>query len=402
MRSIPKKSFSPIFSFNPATVEYYFNEDHQLFRQSMREFLHREVAPHLDDWEAAGEVPKSVFRKMGEMGYFGLALPEQFGGSEADFFFSVIFFEELERINSGGFAAAMGAHAYLALPHIETEGSEALKEKYLRKGISGEMVGCLAISEPSGGSDVAEMRTRAERAGDEWVINGEKIFITNGVNSDFIVLAAKTAPDKGAHGISLFVVDRETPGVSAIVLKKLGWHASDTGQLAFDNVRVPTGNLLGMENAGFMYIMQRFALERLVVAIGAVAMADHALEVTLRYMQERQAFGRPINKFQVLRHEIAQMASEIEAQRAYVYYLCRCYQDGHNVVKEAAMSKMLTTDLCDKVVYNCLQYHGGYGYMEDYPLARMFRDSRLGPIGGGTNEIMREIIAKMTIEKTIY
>jgi acyl-CoA dehydrogenase len=383
-------------------VEYYFNEDHQLFRQSFREFLQKEVVPHLDAWEEAREVPKDIFRKMGEMGFFGLHLPEKYGGTDADFFFSVIFFEELERINSGGFAAAMGSHAYLALPHIHAVGSEAMKDKYLTGGVSGELVGCLAISEPSGGSDVAGMRSRAESDGDHWVLNGEKIFITNGVNSDFIVVAAKTAPDKGAHGISMFVVDRDTPGVSAIKLKKLGWHASDTGQIAFDNVRIPKENLIGMENAGFLYIMQRFALERLVVAIGAVAMADHALELTLQYMAERSAFGRPINKFQVLRHEVAQMASEIEAQRAYVYHLCRAYGDGHNVVKEAAMSKLLTTELCDKVVYKCLQMHGGYGYMEDYPMARMYRDSRLGPIGGGTSEIMREIIAKITIDGAVY
>jgi acyl-CoA dehydrogenase len=383
-------------------AQYYFTEEHELFRQSLRAFLVREVAPHIDAWEDAGEVPREIFIKFGEQGYFGMNLPEEFGGLGLDFFFTVVFLEELQRLNSGGFAASMGAHAYLALPHLEAEGSQTLKEKYLRPAILGQKIGCLAITEPGGGSDVASMRSQAKREGETWLLNGSKTFITNGVSSDFLLVAARTSPDAGASGISLFVVDRNTAGLSATSLKKLGWKASDTAEIALDNVRIPHENLLGKENAGFVYIMQRFALERMIMAIGAMAAADYALEVTLKYMSERTAFGRTINHFQTLRHRIAQLASEIEAQRYFIYHLCQRFGDGDYIVKEAAMAKLLATQLSDKVITECLQFHGGYGFMEDFPLARMFRDSRLGTIGGGTSEIMREIIAKSIIDEKSY
>lgn len=383
-------------------AQYYFTEEHELFLQSLRTFLAREVTPHIDAWEEAGEVPREMFRRFGDQGYFGMNMPEEFGGLGLDFFFTVVFLEELQRLNSGGFAASIGAHAYLALPHLEAEGSQMLKEKYLRPGIQGQKIGCLAITEPGGGSDVASMRTQAKREGDAWVLNGSKTFITNGCISDFLVVAAKTTADARAGGISLFVVDRNTPGLSATRLKKLGWKASDTAEIALDNVRIPHENLLGKENAGFVYIMQRFALERMIMAIGAMAAADYALEVTLKYMSERSAFGRTINHFQTLRHRIAQLASEIEAQRYFIYHLCQLFQDGDYIVKEAAMAKLLATELSDKVMTECLQFHGGYGFMEDFPLARMFRDSRLGTIGGGTSEIMREIIAKAVIDEKKY
>jgi alkylation response protein AidB-like acyl-CoA dehydrogenase len=332
----------------------------------------------------------------------GIALPESHGGLDLDYFYSVIFNEEMVRVNSGGFGAAIGAHASLALVHINAEGNEAQKQKYLVPGIKGELIGCLAISEPFGGSDVAGMRTTAVREGDHYIINGSKTFITNGVNSDFIVAAVKTNPDAKSGGISMMVIDRNTPGVTATKLDKLGWRASDTGEIAFSDVKVPVGNLLGGENQGFYYIMQHFALERLMLAIGGMAMADYALEVTLKYMSEREAFGRKINRFQVLRHRIAQMASEVEMNRQFIYAIADRYQKGDYVVKEAAMAKLLGTQLSDKVVYDCLQMFGGYGFMEDYPLARMYRDSRLGTIGGGTSEIMCEIISKMMIDSKAY
>jgi acyl-CoA dehydrogenase len=382
--------------------QYYFTEEHQLFRHSLRSFLSREIAPHIDAWEAAGEIPKAIFQRFGELDYFGLNMPAEYGGMGLDFFFTVILLEEMQRLNSGGFIAAMGTHAYLAMPHLEAVGTTHLKEKYLRPGIAGKMVGCLAITEPNAGSDVAAIRTKAVKNGNEWVINGSKTFITNGVNSEFLVVAAKTNPDAGANGISLFVMDRNSSGLSATKLNKLGWRCSDTGEIAFDNVRIAAENLLGQENAGFVYIMQRFALERLIVAVGAMAAADYALEVTLKYMSERSAFGRTINHFQELRHRIAQMAAEIESQRQFIYHICQRYQEGEYLVKEAAMAKLLATQLSDKVMTECLQFHGGYGFMEDYPLARMFRDSRLGPIGGGTSEIMKEIIAKAVIDDKNY
>lgn len=379
----------------------YFSEEHKLFRQSLRAFLTKEVSPFIDEWEKAGEIPKAIFRKFGEMGYLGLGYPEAYGGSDLDYFYLVILNEELARVNSGGFSAAIGSHWGLALTHIHAEGNEAQKAKYLQPGIAGEIVGCLAITEPGGGSDVAAVRSKAIREGDYYVINGSKTFITNGVYSDFIVAAVRTG-EHPSNGVSIIIIDRDRPGVSAQKLNKLGWHASDTGEIAFDNVRVPTSNLLGEEGKGFYYLMQHLASERLMMAVGGVAAADYALEVTLEYIAERQAFGRSINKFQVLRHRIAQMASEIEMNRQFVYQICQAYQEGDYVVKEASMAKLLATQLSDKVIYDCLQMFGGYGYMEDYPLARMYRDSRLGTIGGGTSEILCEIIAKMVIEQTAY
>ena len=381
---------------------YYFTEEHEMFRQSLRDFLAKKVIPHIDEWEEKGETPREIFKRFGDMGYLGMAMPEQYGGLNLDYFYSVIFNEELVRVNSGGFGAAIGAHASLALVHMNAEGNEAQKQKYLVPGIKGELIGCLAITEPFGGSDVAGMRTTAVRQGDHYIINGSKTFITNGVSSDFIVAAVKTDPEAKSGGISMIVIDRDMPGVSATKLKKLGWHASDTGEIAFDDVKVPVENLMGGENQGFYYIMQHFALERMMLAIGGMAMSEYALEVTLEYMAQREAFGRKINRFQALRHRIAQMTSEVEMNKQFVYTIADRYQAGDYVVKEAAMAKLLCTQMSDKVVYDCLQMFGGYGYMEDYPLARMFRDSRLGTIGGGTSEIMCEIISKMMIDSKAY
>ena len=381
---------------------YYFSEEHDLFRQAFRDFLKKEVTPHLDEWEEAREVPREIYRKFGEMGYLGLEFLEKYGGSETDVWYSVILNEELGRINSGGFSAAIGAHFQLALTHIHAAGNEEQKEKYLIPGIKGELIGCLAITEPFGGSDVQALRTTAVRDGDHFVINGSKTFITNGVNSDFIVAAVKTNADAKAKGISMVIIDRNTPGVRATKLKKLGWHASDTGEIAFDDVRVPVSNLLGQEGRGFFYIMQHFVSERLSMSVGAVSASEYALELSLQYMSEREAFGRKINRFQVLRHKVAQLAAEIEANKAFVYHLYKRYEDGDYLVKEASMAKLLATQLSDKVATQCLQMYGGYGYMEDYPMARFFRDARLGQIGGGTSEILCEIIAKMVVDARVY
>lgn len=382
--------------------QYFFTEEHQLFRQTLRDFLEKEINSHIDEWEAQGEIPRWVWQKFGEMGYFGIMYPEQYGGLDLDFFYTVVFLEEIQRTCSGGFAASIGAHPFLALAHINEEGTEAQKEQYLKPGIAGEIFGCLGITEPFGGSDVAAIRTTATKKGNEYIINGSKTFITNGVLSDFLVIAARTTQEGGSSGISMFIIDRDTPGVSATKLDKLGWRASDTGEIAFNEVCIPAENLLGEENRGFYYIMARFALERLIMAVGGIAACDYAMEYTLQYMSERQAFGRPINKFQELRHRMAQLASEIEMNRVFNYHLCRRYQDGDYLALEAAMSKLLSTELSDKVMYQCLQMFGGYGYMEDYKMARLFRDSRLGTIGGGTSEIMREIISKMVIDTVAY
>ena len=380
----------------------YFTEEHEVFRESFRDFLQKEVAPHIDKWEKTGTIERFIWKKFGEMGYFGLNSPEEFGGMNLDIFYTVIFLEELQKINSGGFAAAMWAHAYLAMTHVTKEGDDRIKNEYLTPSIDGDKIGCLCISEPFGGSDVAGMRTTAVKKGDSYVINGSKTFITNGIYSDYLVVAAKTNPEDKHKGMSIFIMDRDTPGISSTKLDKLGWRASDTAEIAFDNVTIPAENLMGEEGKGFPYIMQHFALERLIMAINAHARAEYAVEYAIQYMGERQAFGKTIDKFQALRHKVAEMASEVEMCKEFNYSIAKRLNDGTYVVKEASMAKMLSTKMADSVINDCLQMLGGYGYMEDYPMARLLRDSRLGPIGGGTSEILKEIIAKMIIDKKDY
>ena len=383
-------------------MSLYFTEEHEFFRKSFQDFLKKEVVPHIDTWEQTGTIDRFIWEKFGEMGYFGLATPEAHGGMDLDIFYTIIFIEELQKINSGGFAAAIWAHEYLAMTHLNKEANEAQKQKYLVPSVTGEKIGCLCITEPFGGSDVGGMRTTAVKKGDTYIINGSKTFITNGVYSDYLIVAAKTAPELGNKGISIFVMDRDFPGISATKLDKLGWRASDTAEIAFDNVVIPAENLMGEENLGFPYIMQHFALERLIMGVNAHARSEWALEYTIGYMKERTAFGKPISKFQALRHKVADLASEVEMAKTFNYVTAKRLDDGEYVVKEATMSKLLSTKIADQVAYDCVQLLGGYGYMEEYPLARNLRDSRLGPIGGGTSEILREIISKMVIDGVNY
>ncbi|MFX0557273.1 acyl-CoA dehydrogenase family protein [Maribacter sp. CXY002] len=380
----------------------YFKEEHQLFRQSLKDFLQKEVVPNIEDWEASGTIDRSIWKKFGDMGYFGLATPEKDGGLGLDLFYTVILLEELQKINSGGFAAAIWAHGYLAMTHLNKEADVNIKKLYLEPSVLGDKVGCLCVSEPFGGSDVAGMRTTAIKDGDRYILNGSKTFITNGVYADYMVVAAKTKPSLGNKGISIFVVDRNSKGVTANKLNKLGWRASDTAELAFDNVIIPATNLMGEENKGFSYIMEHFALERLVMGINAHARAEYALEYALNYMSEREAFGQKINKFQALRHKVADLYADMEMCKEFNYSVAFKLDKGHYVVKEATISKLKSTKMADEVIYECLQFLGGYGYIEDYPMARLLRDSRLGPIGGGTSEILREIIAKIVIDKKEY
>lgn len=383
-------------------MSMYFTEEHEVFRESFREFLQKEVVPHIEKWEKTGTIERFIWEKFGEMGYFGLSYPEAYGGLDLDMFYMVIFLEELQKINSGGFAAAMWAHVYLAMTHLNKEGDERIKKEYLTPSIEGKKIGCLCITEPFGGSDVAGMRSTAIKQGDHYVLNGSKTFITNGVYSDYLIVAAKTDPASKHAGMSILLVDRDTPGISATKLDKLGWKASDTGEIAFDNVKVPVANLMGEEGKGFPYIMQHFALERLIMGVNAHARAEYAVEYAIQYMSERQAFGKTIDKFQALRHKVAEMASEVEMCKEFNYAITKRLDQGEYVVKEASMSKLLSTKIADQVIYDALQLLGGYGYMEEYPMARLLRDSRLGPIGGGTSEILKEIIAKMVIDKKEY
>jgi acyl-CoA dehydrogenase len=380
----------------------YFSEEHEAFRSSFKDFLQKEVVPHIEKWEKTGVIDRFIWEKFGEMGYFGLSTPEAYGGLDLDLFYTVIFLEELQKINSGGFAAAIWAHEYLAMTHLNEEASETIKQKYLIPSVEGKMVGCLCITEPFGGSDVAGMRSTAIKKENTYVLNGSKTFITNGVYSDYLIVAAKTNPSDKHKGISLFVVDRKTPGISATKLDKLGWRASDTGEIAFDNLEIPAENLLGEEGKGFPYIMQHFASERLIMGVNAHARAEYALEYAIKYMGERVAFGKSLDQFQALRHNIAEMASKIDMCKEYNYSIAKRLNDGIYVVKEASMSKLLSTKMADEVIYDALQMLGGYGYMEEYPMARLFRDSRLGPIGGGTSEILKEIIAKIVLDHKEY
>lgn len=380
----------------------YFTEEHEAFRASFKDFLQKEVVPHIEKWEKTGTIERFIWKKFGEMGYFGLSTPEEFGGMDLDLFYTVIFLEEMQKINSGGFAAAMWAHEYLAMTHLNKEGNQQQKEKYLVPSVEGDMIGCMCITEPFGGSDVAGMRSTAIKQGDKYILNGSKTFITNGVYSDYLIVAAKTDPADKYKGISIFVVDRSAKGITATKLDKLGWKASDTGEIAFDNVEIPAENLLGEEGKGFPYIMQHFALERLIMGVNAHARAEFAVDYAIKYMKERIAFGKSLDKFQALRHKIAEMASKVDMCREYNYSITKRLDQGNYVVKEASMSKLLSTKMADEVIYDALQLLGGYGYMEEYPMARLLRDSRLGPIGGGTSEILKEIIAKMIIDGKEY
>ncbi|NBL64411.1 acyl-CoA dehydrogenase [Flavobacterium sp. NST-5] len=380
----------------------YFTEEHEMFRASFRDFLQKEVVPHIEKWEKTGTIERFIWKKFGEMGFFGLTYPETYGGLGLDLFYTVIFLEELQQIKSSGFAAAMWAHAYLAMTHLQAEGDERIKQEYLADSISGDKIGALCISEPFGGSDVAGMKTTAVKKGDQYIINGSKTFITNGVYADYYVVAAKTTPELGNKGISIFLVDAKSDGITATKLDKLGWRASDTAEISFDQVSIPAENLMGEEGKGFPYIMQHFALERLIMAINAHARAEFALNYTIQYMSEREAFGTTINKFQALRHTMVEHATDVEHCKLFNYAAVARLIQGEYVVKEATMAKLKSTEVADETIYSCLQMLGGYGYMEDYPLARLFRDSRLGPIGGGTSEILKEILSKMIIDQKSY
>jgi acyl-CoA dehydrogenase len=380
----------------------YFTEEHELFRESFRSFLRAEVVPHIEKWEKTGSIERFIWKKFGEMGFFGLTYPEAYGGLGLDLFYTVIFLEELQKIKSSGFAAAMWAHGYLAMTHLNAEGDERIKQEYLAASIAGDKIGALCISEPFAGSDVAGMRTTAEKKGNKYIINGSKTFITNGVYADYYVVAAKTNPSLGNKGISIFVIDTNLKGIEATKLDKLGWRASDTPEISFDKFEIPEENLMGEEGKGFSYIMQHFALERLIMAINGHARAEYAIEYTIDYMSQREAFGTTINKFQALRHTMVDHATDVEHCKVFNYAAVARLNQGEYVVKEATMAKLKSTKVADETIYSCLQMLGGYGYMEEYPLARLLRDSRLGPIGGGTSEILREILSKMIIDKQNY
>lgn len=377
-------------------------EEHEIFRQSVREFVQKEIVPNVNKWEEEEKIPREVFKRMGDLGFLGINFPEELGGTNNDFWYTVVYMEELAKATFAGLAAVTSVHQYMATNHILQAGSTFLKEKYLKPSISGDYIGSIAITEPGAGSDVANIKCTAKREGDYYIINGSKTFITNGFYGNFVTVACKTDPDAGLAGISLIVVDQGTPGFTQTKLKKMGWKSSDTAELFFDNVKVPITHLVGNEGQGFFYIMESFQLERLIAGILSIAGCEYALDITLKYMQERSAFGKPIAKYQALRHRLVDLITEVEVTKRFVYYCCDLYARGIFAVKECSMAKMKGAELGKQVADECLQMFGGYGWMSEYPIERAYRDARVGTIVAGTTEIMKEIIAKITIDGVNY
>jgi acyl-CoA dehydrogenase len=373
-----------------------FGSEHEELRRTVARFVTAEVAPHVDEWERAEEFPRDLYRRCAELGFLGLKFPERLGGQGGDHLHDAVWVEELARSGgSGGVAAGLNAHASIALPPIFNFGTEEQHQRWLVPGIAGEKIGALGITEPGAGSDVAGITTTARKVDGGYVVNGSKTFITNGVRADFLVCACKTTEAGGHDGISFLVLEREMPGYEVTrKLEKLGWHSSDTGELSFTDVEVPAANLLGEENGGFRLIMANFAWERLLMAIGAVGAMQRLIEIAVVYAQEREAFGRPIGKFQAIRHQIAEMATKAEVSRALTYDALRLFHTGQPCIPQVAMAKLLTQRSALEIADQTLQIHGGYGYTREYGIERAVRDARLGPIGGGTDEVMKEIIGK--------
>ncbi|MDR3008891.1 MAG: acyl-CoA dehydrogenase family protein [Sphingobacterium sp.] len=379
-----------------------FTAEHQIFRDTLRAFIRKEIIPYVDDWEKRGEIDRSIWKKMGDMGLMGLNYPEVYGGVDLDFYYSLVLCEELSYCFSGGFTISALVIQYMSAPYLLKYGSDELKTRYLKPVIAGDMISAVAITEPGAGSDVKHIKTTAVRDGDFYIVNGSKTFITNGYYGDFFITAVKTDPNQGTKGISLLIIDKNTPGVSTNKINKLGWHASDTAELGFNNVRVPIAHLVGKEGEGFRYLMDGLQLERLTAAIHSIATADSALQYTLEYIAQREAFGKKIQEFQTIRHRIAQMTADIATTKAFVYHCCDLQNQHEYAVQECSIAKLQASELAVQVVNQCLQLFGGYGFTEDYKIARLYRDVRVGTIIGGTSEIMLEIIAKMTIDNITY
>jgi acyl-CoA dehydrogenase len=371
-----------------------FTEEHEILRQSIREFVEKEITPRVDEWEKAETYDMDVFRKMGELGFLGLRAPEEYGGGGGDYWSVVTLFEELVK-GSSGLLTAIGVHVEVAMPAIMHAANEAQKQKYLVPAIKGESLGALAVTEPEAGSDVAAMLTTAVEDGDSWVLNGNKIFITNGARADWIVVAAKTDKDAGYGGITEFIVDTDTPGFEVSrKLDKVGLRASDTAELFFTDMRVPKENLLGEVGRGFFQIMAGFQPERLLLAVTAVAAAEAAMDMAVDYAKQRKQFGKAIAHFQHNAFKIAEMATKIEAARELSYRCADMYNRGLDCLKEVSMAKWYTTEIANEVVYDCMQLMGGYGYMMEYPMQKAWRDMRIQTVVGGTTEVQKLIIAR--------
>jgi alkylation response protein AidB-like acyl-CoA dehydrogenase len=380
--------------FGSSRKHFIFEEHHDRLRESIRSFVEKELAPHAEEWEET-TFPDSVIARMGELGFLGLSMPEQYGGQGGDYFCNLVLSEEMTRADCAGLTMGVAVHTDMAMPPIHLFGSEEQKQEWLVPAIKGEKILCLGITEPDAGSDVAGIKTRAVRDGDDYVINGSKTYITNGHRADVIVLVTKTDADAGYDGFSLFLVPMDAPGVIREQrLKKLGMHASDTALLAFQDVRIPATAMLGQEGKGFYHIMWELQGERLIGAAGCVAGAQRCFDKTLEYALEREAFGRPIGKFQAIRHKFADMATKIEAGRQMTYMTAWRFANGEYPVREISMAKLFTAQMACEVTDECLQIHGGAGYMKEYGIERAWRDMRLNRIGAGSDEIMLDVIGR--------
>jgi citronellyl-CoA dehydrogenase len=373
-----------------------FTEEHEEFRQMVRRFVQNEITPHVEEWEEQRQFPAhALFKKMGDLGLLGLSYPEEYGGGGVDYWYNVVLLEELGKAGCGGVPMGIAVHTDMATPALAESGSEALKQAYLVPAIAGDMVSAIAVSEPDAGSDVAAIRTRADADGEDYLINGAKMWITNGAQADFLTLLARTSDESGFKGMSLIVVPTNTPGFSVSrKLEKLGNHSSDTAILSFDNVRVPQANRIGLEGQGFILQMKQFQRERLAGVLMSVSGMDRIIRMTIDYCRQRKTFGKPIIENQYVYFRICELLTEVEALRQLAYYCVGAYVDGDDITKEISMAKLKAGRLVREVADTCLQFHGGMGYVEEYPLARYFRDSRLLSIGAGADEIMLGIIAK--------
>lgn len=376
-------------------THWMFTESHNIFRKAVQRFIKKEITPYVEEWEKAGEIPRTLFKKVGELGYFGIKFPEKYGGINAGYIMETVLIEELAKCGAGGIGASLIAQSGIALTTIDQFGNDTQKERYLKPGIAGEKIAALGITEPGAGSDVASISTTAIDRGNHYILNGSKTFITNGVHADFVVVAAKTSDEASHKNISLFIVESQSKGFGlGKKLHKLGWRSSDTGELYFDNVIVPKENLLGKLNNGFKYIMINFQWERLILALSSLGLAEKALKDAMKYSQERIQFGGPLTQFQVLRHKMVDMAIDIEKARNLTYRTIYQYEKGQDVTTEATMAKAYASEMVSRVCDQALQIHGGNGYMMEFPVQRYWRDARIQSIGGGTTQIMNEILSK--------
>ncbi len=379
------------------SIQQFVTEEHEMFRQSVNDFAVKYIVPNIAKWEKEGEVSRELFKQAAELGALGINIDSKYGGLGLDAMYNMIWVEELSRQNVGGSASGIINHLQLPIQYLDKFGSEELKQKYLVPSVSGDLIGALGMTEPGAGSDLAAISTTAVKEGDHYIVNGSKTFITSGIMADYMVTAVKIDGK-----VSMLVIDTKSEGYSCTKLDKLGIRASDTAEIGMDNVKVPAENLIGEEGKGFYYMMRNLQIERLGIAWGGVGSCEGILDMTIQYIHEREAFGKPLAKLQIIRHKLVELQTELEVIRAFTYLTTQRFCNGEDVTKEASMLKLKAAELGNITADQCLQFFGGYGFMEEFPIARIYRDNRISPIYAGTSEIMKEILAKMVIDGKTY